>query len=249
VKLRVVKLFSRICACAILLQLTGMASRPQDEVAVDPSIAKVEFENDQVRVLRVSYAPHQKSHTHSHPSRFNVPITNTDVRVSLPDGTSRANTRGAHEFSWSEPVTHQIENLADEPSLSIEIELKQAKGPGVKVKPTAAHSTAQGTESDPVLVELEPHHHVIFENQYVRVLDVVVKPGETTLFHKHSLDNVAVILTGTTLKNQVAGLDWTERTTNDASVGFAAGTAKPYVHRISNAGSTVFHVLDVQILP
>jgi quercetin dioxygenase-like cupin family protein len=247
--LRIAKLLSRICACAILLQLTGMASRPQDEVAVDPSIAKVEFENDQVRVLRVSYAPHQKSQMHSHPSRFNVPITSNDVRAFLPDGSSRANKRGAHEFFWSEPVTHQVENLSDQPTLSIEIELKQAKGPGVEVKPAASHPTAQGTESDPVPVEQEPHHHVIFENPYVRVLDVIVKPGETTLFHRHSLDNVAVLLSDATMRNQAAGKDWADSPAKEGTVHFAAGTQKPYTHRITNKGSTVFHVLDVQILP
>jgi quercetin dioxygenase-like cupin family protein len=226
-----------------------MARRAQDEVAVDPGIAKVEFENEQIRVLRVSYGPHQKSQMHHHPGRFNVPITSDDVRVSFADGTSQTTKRPAQESFWSEPVTHQVENLSGDPMVNIEIELKQSKGRGVEVKPAAPDSTARGTESDPVPVEGEPHHHVIFENQYVRVLDVVVKPGDTTLYHKHSLDNVSVILTGTTLKNQVAGGDWTERLANDGSVGFAAGTAKPYVHRISNAGASVFHVLDIEILP
>jgi len=226
-----------------------MAYRIQDEVAVDPGIAKVAFENDQVRVLRVSYAAHQKSQMHQHPSRFNVPITSDDVRVSFPGGTSKATQRPAHEFFWSEPVTHQVENLSGEPMVNIEIELKEARGAGVEVKPVAIRSNAQGTESDPVPVEGEPHHHVIFENQYVRVLDVVVRPGDTTLFHKHSLDNVSVVLTGTALKNQVAGGDWTERLANDGTVGFAAGTKQPYTHRITNAGVTVFHVLDVEILP
>jgi quercetin dioxygenase-like cupin family protein len=226
-----------------------MTSRAQDQVVVDPGIAKVELENDQVRVLRVSYAAHGKSHMHSHPSRIIVTLTKDDIRSSLPDGTSSASQRAAQELFWSEPVTHQVENLSAEPMVNIEIELKQSKGRGETVKPAAIPSTAQGTESDPVPVEQEPHHRVVFENQYVRVLDVVVKPGETTLFHKHSLDNVAVVLAGTTLRNQLPGQDWTPRTAREGSVGFAAGTAKPYVHRISNAGSTVFHVLDIQILP
>jgi quercetin dioxygenase-like cupin family protein len=244
-----VRLFPLICTCAILLPLVTMASPAQDQVATDPGIAKVEFENEQVRVLRVSYAGHQKSQMHSHPSRIVVTLTKSESHASFPDGKSQNSQRGAGELFWSERVTHQIENLSADPITNIEIELKQSKGHGAEVKSAATPATAQGTESDPVPVEQEPHHHVIFENQYVRVLDVVVKPGETTLFHKHSLDNVAVILTGTALRNQIPGQDWTQRTANDGSVGFAAGTAKPYVHRISNAGSTVFHVLDIQILP
>jgi quercetin dioxygenase-like cupin family protein len=244
-----VKLSQFICACAILLPLTSMASRIQDEVVVDPGIAKVEFENDQIRVLRVSYAAHQKSQMHSHPSRSAVTITKDDIRVSFPDGTSQTSKRAAHDLFWSEPATHQVENLSADPMVNIEIELKQSKGVGVQVKPTATDSRAQGTQTDPVPVEQEPHHHVIFENQYVRVLDVIVKPGETTLFHKHSLDNVAVHLSDATIKHQSPGQDWIEAPVKEGAVGFAAGTKQPYTHRITNAGATLFHVLDIEVLP
>jgi beta-alanine degradation protein BauB len=228
----------------------AIASNPQDEVVVDPGIAKVEFENELIRVVRVSYSgAHQRSQMHSHPARFIVTLTKNDLRMSLPNGTSTTSKRGAHEFSWSEPVTHSVENLADGPMQNIEIELKAAKGPAVQVKPDAANERGQGTESDPVPVEREPHHHLVFANQYVRVMEVIVPVGEMTLFHKHSLDNVAVLLSDTTLKNQAPGEDWTERPVTQGSVGFRAGTKTPYTHRIMNTGTTTFHVLDVQILP
>jgi quercetin dioxygenase-like cupin family protein len=227
----------------------SMASRFQDEVVGDPGIAKVEFENDEVRVLRTSYAPHQKSHMHSHPSRIIVPLTSNEARVTFADGKLQDIKRRPGEVTWSEPVTHMVENLTDEPQMNIELELKKQKGRGQTVQPVSATTAALGTESDPVPVEGEPHHRVIFENQYVRVLEVVVKPGELTLFHKHSLDNVAVTLSGTTVGNQIPGGEWTQRVARDGSVGFAAGTTKPYVHRINNAGTKAFHVLDIQILP
>ena len=132
---------------------------------------------------------------------------------------------------------------------NVEIELKQAKAPGVAVKPAAIESKAQGTESDPVPVEQEPHHHVVFENQYVRVLDVVVKPGETTLFHTHSLDNVAVHLSDALIKRQSPGQAWIDTSVKEGAAGFTAGTKHPYTHRITNAGVTVFQVLDIEILP
>ena len=225
------------------------ADRNQDEVAVDPEIAKVEFENAQIRVLRIWYAPHQKSQTHNHPSRCIVTITKSNVLISFPDGRTQNTVRPAHQFSWSEPLTHQVENLSADPIMNIEIELKQAKSPGVEVKPVPAASKAQGTETDPVPVEQEPHHHLVFENQYVRVLDVVVDPGDTTLFHTHSLDNLAVQLTDAIIKRQFPGQPWVDSPAKEGSVGFTAGTVKPYTHRITNAGSSVFHVLDIEILP
>jgi quercetin dioxygenase-like cupin family protein len=231
-------LFLAAASCVSLAQDQTVASTP-----------KIEFENDQIRVIRASVGPHQKTPMHSHPSRFGVTLTKNDLRIYTPDGPSQISTRAANEYFWSEPVTHQVENLSDAPLQNIEIELKQSKGASREVKEPAIESTAQGTATDPVPVEQEPHHHVIFENQYVRVLDVVLKPGETTLFHKHSLDNVPVILTDAANKRQFPAEDWAPSPAKAGSVGFTIGTKTPYVHRISNVGTTVFHVLDVQILP
>jgi hypothetical protein len=225
-----------------------MVPKAQDEVAVDPGIAKVEFENEQVRVVRVTYAAHQKSHMHSHPARFLVTLTKNNIRSVLPDGTNSPLQRDANVFGWSEPVTHAVENLADGPMENIEIELKAAKGPGAAAKLDTGEKRGSGTEKDPVPVEQEPHHHLVFANQYVRVLEVIVPPGEPTLFHTHYLDNVAILLSNTTLKNQAPGEDWTERQVTHGSVGFRAGTKTPYTHRIQNTGSAVFRVFDVQIL-
>jgi hypothetical protein len=228
----------------------AIVSKAQDEVAVDPGIAKVEFENEQVRVVRVSYsAAHQSSHMHSHPPRFMVTLTKNDLKMTLPNGTTSLSKRDANAFSWSEPVTHAVENLADGPMQNIEIELKAAKGPGVPAKLDSGEKKGTGTEKDPVPVEQEPHHHLVFANQYVRVLEVIVPPGEMTLYHTHFLDNVAVLLSDTTLKNQAPGEDWTERPVTHGSVGFRAGAKTPYTHRIMNTGPVVFHVLDIQILP
>ena len=209
------------------LSITAVASIAQQS-ALNPSVAKVEFENDQVRVLRASLSAHQKTPMHQHPSRIGVTITQNDLRVYLPDGTSTTSARGAHEIFWSEPVTHQIENLSDKAMQNIEIELKRANGMGATVKSVAVESKAQGTATDPVAVEQEPHHHVVFENQYVRVLDVVVNPGDTTLFHKHSLDNIAVQLSDANIKRQFPCEDWVATPAKEGSVGFVAGTRTPY---------------------
>ena len=209
---------------------------------------KVEFENDQIKVIRGFLAPHQKTPVHSHPYRFGVTLTKNDL-VITSDGKSAPSQKNAQEIFWSEPVTHQVENVSNERMQNIEIEFKKDKGPGAEVKKNREPSTAKGTAEDPVPVEQEPHHRVIFENQYVCVLDVVVKPGETTLFHKHSLDNVPVILTNADNRTQFAGKDWGPTPAKAESVGFIPGAAKPYVHRINNQGSTVFHVIDIEVLP
>ncbi len=209
---------------------------------------KIEFENDQIKVIRGFLAPHQKTPVHSHPYRFGVTLTKNDLMITS-DGKSAPSQKKAQEIFWSEPLTHQVENVSNERMQNIEIEFKKDKGPGAEVKKDWGPATARGTAEDPVPVEQEPHHHIIFENQYVRVLDVVVKPGETTLFHKHSLDNVPVILTNADNRTQFAGKDWGPTPAKAESGGFIPGAAKPYVHRINNQGSTVFHVIDIEVLP
>ena len=217
-----------------------------DATPVTPN--KVEFENDQVKVIRGFLAPHQKTPLHSHPYRFGVTLTKNDLMITS-DGKTAPSQKEPQEIFWSEPVTHEVENVSNERMQNIEIEFKKDKGPGVEVKKDWGKSSAKGTAEDPVPVEQEPHHRVVFENQYVRVLDVVVGPGETTLFHRHSIDNVPIILTDADNRTQFAGKDWTATPAKAKSVGFIAGTAKPYVHRINNQGSTAYHVIDVEILP
>ncbi|HUE43871.1 MAG TPA: hypothetical protein VMP12_09915 [Candidatus Sulfotelmatobacter sp.] len=226
---------------------TAQGVQSGDAQQITPN--KVEFENDQIKVIRGFLAPHQKTAVHSHPYRFGVTLTKNDLVIFSPDGKAAPSKKSAQEIFWSEPVTHQVENVSNERMENIEIEFKKDKGPGAEVKKDWGESSAKGTAEDPVPVEQEPHHRVIFENQYVRVLDVVVKPGETTLFHKHSIDNVPIILTDADNRTQFAGKDWGPTPAKAKSVGFIPGAERPYVHRINNQGSTVFHVIDVEVLP
>ena len=43
-------------------------------------------------------------------------------------------------------------------------------------------------------VRMEPRHHKVFENDYVRVLDVNIVPGDTSLFHIHEIPSVFIII-------------------------------------------------------
>jgi quercetin dioxygenase-like cupin family protein len=230
---------------ALIVHAQGAQSGDAQQVTPN----KVEFENDQIKIIRGFLAPHQKTTVHSHPYRFGVTLTKNDLIIFSPDGKSAPSQRKAQEIFWSEPVTHQVENVSNEQMENIEIEFKKDKGPGAEVKKEWPASSAKGTAEDPVPVEQEPHHRVIFENQYVRVLDVVLKPGDTTLFHRHSIDNIPIILTGADNKTQFAGKDWVPTPATAKSVGFIPGAAKPYVHRISNQGKTEYHVIDVEVLP
>lgn len=59
---------------------------PQDPAQVGSKHYKVEFENEEVRVLRILYGPGQKSRMHAHPASVLLPLPDVRARFALPDG-------------------------------------------------------------------------------------------------------------------------------------------------------------------
>jgi len=78
-------------------------------------------------------------------------------------------------FNWN-PRRHAIENIGEPPVELVELKWRMSS-PHHIVAPE--HAAVRG-ETEPVPVEREPHHRWTFEDQYVRVLDVVLASGEST---------------------------------------------------------------------
>lgn len=106
------------------LCLTAISAMAQDAVKVDPKHYTVEFENDQVRVLRIRYGPHEKSIMHSHPAGVLVLITDLNTRFTLADGKTVERQGKAGQVQQAEATTHLPENLSDQPFEAILVELK-----------------------------------------------------------------------------------------------------------------------------
>jgi hypothetical protein len=80
-------------------------------------------------------------------------------------------------------------------------------------------------------------------------LDVLLAPGESTLFHTHSHDSIAVQLSEATIQQQVFEKDWQPASKlTPGDVRYAEGAKGPYTHRVKNVGSTPFHVIDIELL-
>ena len=109
---------------AALLCLTGSVALAQDAAKVDPKHYKVEFENAQVRVLRIHYGAHEKSVMHHHPDSVVTFLTDAHVKFTLPDGTSTEHTVKAGDTQWTPAGTHLPENLGDTAMEGILVELK-----------------------------------------------------------------------------------------------------------------------------
>ncbi len=238
---------NRMKAAILASVLLIAPTRAQDSAATSGYSSKVEFENEQIRVTRVHYAPHAKSPMHTHTGRAVVAITPSRLRVTTSDGTVKETEKHAGEIYWGDSVTHSAENLMDSPLETVEIEVKQATTPAVNVtvKPVDVSKL-----KEPVPVEQEPHHHVFLQNQYVRVLDVFFPVGEASLFHTHSNDNVGVNISGDKVKAQPWGGEWSQPGIVEVgAIGFHKAKGQPYTHRVGSAGTQPFHVIDVEIFP
>ena len=109
------------------LWIVASTAAAQDPVTVDPTHYKVEFENAQVRVLRIRRGPHEKSVMHSHPNFVVVFLTDQHFKFTYPSGQSVVVSGTAGQTAWGEAGTHAVENLSDTASELIEIELKEKR--------------------------------------------------------------------------------------------------------------------------
>jgi len=96
----------------------------QDPVKVDSKHYKVEFENDQVRVLRITYGPGEKSVMHEHPASMAVFLTDGQAKFTLPDGKTQDAPVKAGSTQWGDGSKHLPENTGDKAFELILVELK-----------------------------------------------------------------------------------------------------------------------------
>jgi quercetin dioxygenase-like cupin family protein len=129
----------RVLFLVAVFSVAALTAKAQDPVKVDPKHNKVEFENAQVRVLRFTYGPHEKSPMHQHPANIVVFLTDAHVKFTLPDGKTEERPGKAGQVVWNAPATHQSENDSDKSLEGIQIELK--------AKPAAAKAAAAKKKS------------------------------------------------------------------------------------------------------
>jgi len=108
------------------LLLIAAAASAQDVVQVGGDSHKVILENPQVRVLAVTIKPGEKVPMHSHPASVSYILSDGKLRVTLPDGKTSEREPKAGTASWSEPVTHAVENIGSSDYTQVQIELKAA---------------------------------------------------------------------------------------------------------------------------
>ncbi|HTD72443.1 MAG TPA: hypothetical protein VK652_02870 [Steroidobacteraceae bacterium] len=232
----------RRCIVLLVLAAVGLLCEAagQDLVAVAPELAKIEYQDARVRVVRLQIPEHASLPTHDRPRRVVISLSANHVHLTRADGTASETHTEAGNIAWSEAAVRSVLNLGA-PVENIVVELKRAVHPGEPVaNPPAALPAGYLSES---------RHRWALENQYVRVYDVRIPPGETTTFHRHAYDQVAIYVSGGLVSVQLEGQPWGQpEMIEPGGVSFAANAAKPITHRVRNDGNAEYHVVLVQFL-
>lgn len=192
----------------------------------------VPIENDKVKVLKVTQAPHIKTRLHKHDmNRVMIYLQPGKQTIDYQGGKTTVLNWKAGEPLWSpKSGMHIAEITSDNPVTIVEIELKNV---GRKVTPPAL---------DPVKIDRK-HYKVEFENDQVRVIRSTIGAKESVALHEHALDRVVVYLTDQNFKI----------TTDDGKATMAqhkAGDvswAGPVKHKEENLADKTFEILAVEI--
>jgi mannose-6-phosphate isomerase-like protein (cupin superfamily) len=105
-----------------------------------------------------------------------------------------------------------------------------------------------GVAAQIVPVSQEPFHRVVFEDASLRVLDVNIPSGTTTLDHRHDHDLLIVSVGASDTRTRTPGSDWgpvrPRRVLGETSVTDYVG--QPGVHAIQNVGADAYRLIAVE---
>jgi hypothetical protein len=99
-----------------------------------------------------------------------------------------------------------------------------------------------------VEVRDEPRHRHRFENDFVRVYDVLIPPGDTTLYHRHTEDTLYVAIAPASVADQTLGDDKVR--SFDIPVGLSLcrdHRDRPLTHQVNNVGKTDMRMIGVEV--
>lgn len=103
-----------------------------------------------------------------------------------------------------------------------------------------------------VSLDAEPRHRLLWEAGTVRIFDIVIPPGDTTLYHLHDTAILYVPITLAPFDYQVLGLPWRGNGVVDSTQfrmdRILADTFyawRPIAHRVTNTGDSTLRLLAI----
>jgi hypothetical protein len=115
-----------------------------------------------------------------------------------------------------------------------------------------AASTSPLAAQRVVPVHEEPRHKLLYAGGGLRVLDVQIAPGDTSLYHLHATPILYTNISPSRTIEQLVGGDWPPPNTPPILRWVAGGTesdtiytVRPKAHRVTNIGDRLFRLIAV----
>ncbi len=172
------------CAAVVLglaLVLPGYASaqKARDATIVDGRVHNVPLENDHVRVFEARASLPTSSPMHSHPPFVFIGLETGRVKMGLPDGKKAMFDIYPGLVAWiGEGNEHSWEMISGKVRV-IAVEVKSALKPAAGPVPAVVRKPNDAVTVDPDV------HHVILENDHIRVFDARAAKGRKSPMHSH----------------------------------------------------------------
>lgn len=96
-----------------------------------------------------------------------------------------------------------------------------------------------------VPMDQEPHHHLVLQNDYVKVFNVEVSPGDSIVLHRHDRDTFAIAIGDQLVTVGIPGKPEIHQKNADAQVRLLRSG---YMHSTKVDGDTPYHTVAVELL-
>lgn len=97
-----------------------------------------------------------------------------------------------------------------------------------------------------VPIDKEPMHRLRFENELVRLFDVLVPAGKSTLVHTHVYDGVGIRVSNASMLDEFTTGGQKSFVANWGESSFGSGPA--FSHKVVNVGTTDFRNIYIELL-
>ena len=156
------------------------SAQTRDAVIADGKTHSVVFENEYVRVFEARASLPTTSPMHSHPPFVFIGLETGRVKMGLADGKSTIFDIHPGMVAWlGDGLEHSWEMISGKVRV-IAVEVKSAR------KPAAGPLSAVVRKADDITTADPDVHHVLLENDHVRVFDGRGAKGRKSPMHSHS---------------------------------------------------------------
>lgn len=91
----------------------------------------------------------------------------------------------------------------------------------------------------------EPHHHLALHNDYVKVFNVEVAPGDSIILHRHDQDTIAIAIGDQLVTVGIPGKTSAPSKNTDGQVRLQRSG---YIHSTHVDGDTPYHTVAVELM-